>query len=84
MERGWVTFPVLNKHFSVWQKPQLFSHPTEPLLVAILSIRETTKQKTRNIFSKKGSSEGSEVSGAGKTWGEQTRICMPIDGFNIH
>lgn len=23
------------------------------------------------------------VSGAGKTWGEQTRICMSIDGFNI-
>ena len=38
-------FSCIGKDFSVWQKSQLFSQLTDPLLVGILTIRETTGQK---------------------------------------
>ena len=76
-------FSCISKDFSVWRKSQLFSQPTDPLLVGILTIREITGQKFSKQFFK-GFLRGRRGEWLGKTWGEQLRICMPIDEFTIH
>lgn len=67
------------------KQAQLLSHLVDPLLVGILLLRKAVRCKSQNnFFSKRVSSEVLEVSGAGKTWSEQTIICMSIDRFNIY